>query len=251
MEYACASDAGLYRKTNEDCVGIFTVSGVFTVALLLDGMGGVNGGKIASNTAYNTMETELELGLSFLLCTEGGVTHRAVADVVSMAAKAANRAIYEYARKQPDLRGMGTTLVAAVFYGNHCCILNVGDSRAYYFAENQITQLTKDQSYLQYLLDNEKITEEASHSFKGKNVILSAVGTEDELNFDLYHLTFTGKDKEYVLLSSDGLHGCVAEKAICRAVYKKKTPKAIVSKLIDLAMDAGGEDNISAVLVSI
>lgn len=249
MEYAFDSDAGLYRKTNEDCVGVFTVSDVFTVALLLDGMGGVNGGMVASRMAYDTMATELELRLSFLLCEEGGITHRAVGDVMRQAAAAANKAVYDHARKNVELRGMGTTLVAAVFYGKHCCILNVGDSRAYYFADRQMTQVTKDQSYLQYLLDHDKISENDVSDFKEKNVIMSAVGTEYELKSDLYYLTFQGTSSELLLLCSDGLHDYVSEDVICRTVNKKRSLEAIVSKLIDAAYDGGGEDNISTVLV--
>ena len=251
MEYAYASDAGLYRKTNEDRVGIFTVEDVFTVALLLDGMGGVNGGKVASHTAYDVMASELELHLSFLLCKEGGVTHRDVGRALTLAAEQANRAVYEKGRQDEALQGMGTTLVAAVFYAGHCCILNVGDSRAYYFTDRQMTQVTKDQSYLQYLLDHDRISPEQAEDFEEKNVIMSAVGTETELKSDLYYLNFQGASEEFVLLSSDGLHDYVQADAICRTVYKKRSCKAAVEKLIDLAMDRGGEDNISAVLVKI
>lgn len=251
MEYAFLSDAGLYRMTNEDCVGVFTVSDVFTVALLLDGMGGVNGGTVASHMAYTTMATELELRLSFLLCEEGGITHRAVGDVLRSAAREANRAVYEHARQNVELRGMGTTLVAAVFYGKHCCILNVGDSRAYYFSEGQMTQVTKDQSYLQYLLDHDQISEKDVGDFKEKNVIMSAVGTEYELKSDLYYLSFTETDTEKILLCSDGLHDYVPEETIRRTVNKRRSLDVIVSKLIDAAYDGGGEDNISAVLLRI
>ncbi len=251
MEYAYLSDTGLYRRVNEDRVGVFTVSNVFTVALLLDGMGGVNGGKIASHTAYNAMATELDLRLSFLLLEGNSVTHKAIGEILKAAAEAANRAVYERARHDSELHGMGTTLVAAVFYGRHCCILNVGDSRAYYFSGKQITQVTKDQSYLQYLLDNEKISEEQARDFKEKNVIMSAVGTEYDVHSDLYYLSFTDESDEYVLLCSDGLHDYVTDDFICRTVYKKRTPEAIVSKLIDGANDGGGEDNISAVVIRI
>ncbi len=251
MEYAFLSDAGLYRMTNEDRAGVFTVSDVFTVALLLDGMGGVSGGMVASRMAYDTMATELELRLSFLLCEEGGITHRAVGDVLRAAASEANKAVYEHARQNAELRGMGTTLVVAVFYGKHCCILNVGDSRAYYFAEGQMTQVTKDQSYLQYLLDHDKISEKDVGDFKEKNVIMSAVGTEYELKSDLYYLSFTDAGTEQILLCSDGLHDYVSEETIRRTVNKRRSLDVIVSKLIDAAYDGGGEDNISAVLVRI
>ena len=251
MEYAYLSDTGLYRKNNEDRVGVFTVSEVFTVALLLDGMGGVNGGKIASNTAYDAMATELDLRLSFLLCEGTRVTHRVIADILKESAEAANRVVYERARCDSELHGMGTTLVAAVFYGKHCCILNVGDSRAYYFSSGQITQVTKDQSYLQYLLDHDRINEEQVRNFKEKNVIMSALGTEYDLQGDLYYLSFIGDSDEYVLLCSDGLHDYVTDDFICRTVYKKKIPESIVSKLIDGANDGGGEDNISAVVIRI
>ena len=249
MEYALGSDPGRQREINEDCVGVFCVGNVFTVALLLDGMGGANGGKFASSSAYKTIVTELELRLSFLLCEEKGITGMDVGNILRQSAEVANGYLYDISRKDINLRGMGTTLVAAVFYGQHCCILNVGDSRGYYFSDGQVTQITKDQSYLQYLLDTDRISSQDIKDFSEKNVIMSAVGTEDVLNCDLYHLTFTGESDEYLLLSSDGLHGLVSEGQLCRIVFQNGTLQNKVNKMIADANTAGGEDNISAILI--
>ena len=190
MKYAYGSDAGRVRECNEDRVGVFTVADTFTVALLLDGMGGTRGGMIASGLAFDTMVIELELRLSLLLCEEGVVTDLAVAEVLRSACAQANEVVWQKASEDPALSGMGTTLVAAVFYDDRCCILNVGDSRGYYLADRQITQITKDQSYLQYLLDHDKISQEQVADFGERNVIMSAVGTEKEVKSDLYFLTF-------------------------------------------------------------
>ena len=138
VKYAYGTHEGLRRKVNEDCVGVFNVADVFTVALLLDGMGGVNGGRIASSTAYEVMATELELRLSFLLCDAQPIRQKSVGEVLLSACEAVNVAVREKARNDRSLQGMGTTMVAAVSYGAHCCILNVGDSRGYYFADGQI-----------------------------------------------------------------------------------------------------------------
>ncbi len=249
MEYAYGSHPGLCREVNEDRTGVFSLDGVFTVALLLDGMGGANGGKTASHTAYDIMATEIELRLSFLLLEDRQFTEKEIAEVLTSSADIANRAIYDMARADLSLHGMGTTLIAAVFYENHCCIYNVGDSRGYYIADTQITQITKDQSYLQYLLDNDRISEKEAENFAERNVIMSALGTEKTAKGDLYYLTFTCEDDEYVLLSSDGLHDAVNDTDICRIVSEKSAMRDSVCKLIEAANEAGGKDNISAVLL--
>ena len=249
MEYAYGSDAGLYREINEDRVGVFQMGDVFTVAMLLDGMGGTQGGRIASEVAYQTMVTELELRLSFLLCESDDPSQKAVGQILKDSADAANAAVRARAEKDASLAGMGTTLVAAVLYKDRCCILNVGDSRGYYVSDGQICQITKDQSYLQYLLDHDRLKEKDIDSFAEKNVIMSAVGTEEKVKSDLYYLSFQQMGEEYLLLTSDGLHDLLSENDICRIVSERITLKEKIVKLITCANDAGGEDNISAVLV--
>ena len=249
MEYAYGSHPGLCREVNEDRVGVFSLDGVFTVALLLDGMGGTNGGKIASHTAYDTMMTELELRLSFLLLDESIISNSRIGKILADSAQVANHAVYDLAVNDPSLRGMGTTLVAAVFYQNHCCIYNVGDSRGYYISDGQITQITKDQSYLQYLLDADRISENEAESFSERNVIMSAVGTEREVKGDLYYLNFTCEEDEYILLCSDGLHDAVSDTAICRWVSDTESLRKKIEMLIGAANDAGGKDNVSVALL--
>lgn len=249
MEYAYGSHPGLCRDVNEDCVGVFTLDGVFTIALLLDGMGGANGGKIASGIAYKAMMTELELRLSFLLLNGSPIAPTEVGRILSESAKVANSVVYDRAISDPQLTGMGTTLVAAVFFDNNCCIYNVGDSRGYYIADGQITQITKDQSYLQYLLDTDRISEKDAENFSERNVIMRAVGTEREVKGDIYYLTFTGEEDEYVLLSSDGLHDAVTDMEICRKVLDISSLRTKIEVLIGAANDAGGKDNVSVVLM--
>ena len=250
MEYAYGTDAGLCREVNEDRIGVFSVGDAFTVALLLDGMGGANGGRIASTTAYETMATELELRLSLLLCTEDSIHPKTVGRIMSQACEEVNRTVWEMARGNRELRGMGTTLVAAVFFADRCCILNVGDSRGYYCSDGQISQVTKDQSYLQYLLDRDLLSESQADHFAEKNVIMAAIGTEETVRTDLYYLSFQGTGDEYVLLTSDGLHDMVSEDTIGRIVTKNDcTLKEKVRRLIDTANLAGGEDNISVILL--
>lgn len=249
MEYAYGTDTGMCREVNEDSVGVFDIGGVFTVALLLDGMGGANGGRIASSTAFETMATELELRLSFLLCTEECVHQKTVGQILKLACDEVNDVVWKKATNDPLLRGMGTTLVAAILFGNHCCILNVGDSRGYYISDGQISQITKDQSYLQYLLDKDVLSEAQAENFAEKNIIMSAIGTEKNVRADLYYLSTQGSDGEYLLLSSDGLHDMLSDEAIGNIVSQKdRSLKEKVEKLIDSANVAGGEDNISVIL---
>lgn len=252
VKYAYGTHAGLRREINEDRVGIFKVADVFTVALLLDGMGGVNGGRIASSTAYDVMATELELRLSFLLCDTEPIRLKNIGGVLLSACKVVNSAVREKARTDRSLHGMGTTMLAAVCYGAHCCILNVGDSRGYYLADGQVAQITKDQSYLQYLLDRDEIDPKQAENFAEKNVIMSAIGTEETVSADLYYLSFQEDKEEYLLLSSDGLHDMVSEEEIGKIVFQNEyTLGEKIEKLIDGANSSGGEDNISAALLCV
>ena len=126
MKYAYLTDTGIKREVNEDNVCVFTVGNIFTVALLLDGMGGMNGGKIASQTAMQVMQSELELGLMLLLTDMDNLNRNVVKEIMKRAALCANEVVYRKSQSNASLSGMGTTLVAAVFYGRNCCILNVG-----------------------------------------------------------------------------------------------------------------------------
>ena len=250
MKYAYGSDTGLCREMNEDCVGIFKIANTFTVALLLDGMGGANGGQIASSTAYEAMMTELELRLSFLLCSGEPIQQKTIGNELKQACEAVNSIIWHKAKHASDLHGMGTTMVAAVCYGDRCCILNVGDSRCYYVSDGQISQITKDQSYFQYLMDKDALSDDQIENFTEKNIIMSAVGTEETVSSDLYYLKFQGSSDEYLLLSSDGLHDMISDEQIKHIVSESKySLKDKVEKLIENANLAGGDDNISVAIL--
>ena len=128
----------------------------------------------------------------------------------------------------------------------------MGDSRGYYLADGQVAQITKDQSYLQYLLDRDEIDPKQVENFAEKNVIMSAIGTEETVSADLYYLTFQEDKEEYLLLSSDGLHEMVSEEEIAKIVFQKEyTLGEKIEKLIDGANSSGGEDNISAALLCV
>ena len=169
----------------------------------------------------------------------------------------ANDAVYSYARTHIGMKGMGTTIVATLVIDKTIFALNVGDSRVYFLKGSKIKQITKDHSYVQYLIDNGQITEEEAMNSSHKNIITRAVGTEREVEGDVYKESVT--EGTFILLCSDGLANFVDSATMCDIVsndYNARTIDEIglnvrVRKLVDTANANGGSDNITAVLVKL
>ena len=175
------------------------------------------------------------------------------------AANAANLEVYEASQNDSELSGMGTTLVAALTVDDCVFIAGIGDSRIYYFSGNEMTQLTHDHSYVQYLVDIGQITPEEARTNPYRNIITRAVGNESSVEADTAVLHVTEKPS-YLLLCSDGLTGYVDESDICDTVLggsfdlqneeeAEAELREKVEHLIDAANENGGGDNITAFLV--
>ncbi|MBE6542673.1 MAG: Stp1/IreP family PP2C-type Ser/Thr phosphatase [Ruminococcaceae bacterium] len=245
------TDVGKKRAVNQDNFIVKKYSSDVLFAVVCDGMGGASGGNIASALAIETFseildECEKKHPAFF------GMSEDELLNLLFEAATEANRVVYEQASDDPTLAGMGTTLVGCIISGEHSYVVNVGDSRLYVVDNGDITQVTHDHSYVQYLVDLGKLTpEEAKHS-KNKNLITRAVGTEKTVGPDLF--TCDVKPGVYAVLCSDGLTNHVEPEEIKDAVSAINNGQDIQSAceaLIDCANSRGGLDNITAVILSI
>ena len=246
------TDVGKRRAANQDDFIVKTYSADTLVAVVCDGMGGANGGNIASNIASSAFvrtvdESEHDNSDFF------GVTVEKVLDLLKEATAEANISVYDRSGEDPSLIGMGTTLVGCVLRGEELCVVNVGDSRLYVIRQDgTIEQISHDHSYVQYLVDLGKMTPEEAKNSKNKNIITRAVGTERNVESDTFTVKLSAGDA--VLLCSDGLTNLVDDGEIAKEVRNAVQTGDLgtaCENLISLANERGGLDNITSVLLSV
>ena len=247
FEMIALTDVGKKREHNEDSVGADSAYGF---ALVADGMGGHNAGEVASGIAANVVYEQLRAVLPEINTGEedkdSGYAMESLA--IKNAIELANQAINQTARTQPECAGMGTTIVAALFYDDRMSIAHVGDSRMYRLRGKKFEQVTKDHSLIQELVDKGFYDSvEEAEAAGNKNLITRALGVEDNVQVDV-HEEIVRVDDIY-LLCSDGLTDMVSDEKIHLTLNKFSANLKLASeKLIELANDGGGKDNISVVL---
>lgn len=235
------TDQGLVRQANEDCFGCNTVEEL-CFAYVCDGMGGVEGGCIASNIAGQVLEKNLSQ------CYRKNLTEKSIYMVMESAFANANANIYDYAQANPYLHGMGTTTCISVVFQNTCYIGNVGDSRVYLLRDHILQQLTVDHTIVQMMVDAGEITPEQAAIHPERHKITRAVGADTVVKPDFFQVDVLPGDT--FLLCSDGFHNMVPEHNIADLVQQVATGESC-RILIDSANDAGGEDNITVVVIHI
>ncbi len=230
-----ATDVGLRRKSNQDSILIDKDLGLYVVA---DGMGGHSGGEVASAIAVECAQALVAkfINTPNLDCSE----------LIKKIFIAANAAIYKKAEEQPELKGMGTTMVLGISKGSNMYIGNVGDSRAYLFSRDSLWKITEDHSLINEQLRAGMINESEIEHLSGKNVITRSVGFERTLRADVFVREI--KPNENFLFCSDGLCGLVEDKAV-QDICNAYSGYDVVEKSIELAKKAGGDDNISVIYV--
>jgi protein phosphatase len=230
------SDPGCVRSNNEDYFISDSESGIF---ILADGMGGANAGECASRLSAETiyeylLNTSNSDGLNLL---EQGFLE-------------ANRAVREAARSNPELTGMGTTLVVARDLGEaRMQIGSVGDSRAYLCSEGLLSLLTQDQTWVAEVGARLGLSEEVLKKHPMRHVLTMAVGSTEELRVATSVVQMRPGD--FVLLCSDGLHGIVGEKFLSEALDSEKTLAEKCHYLVEAAKNEGGPDNVTVVLIKL
>ena len=244
------TDKGMIREANEDCIGISCLKNGITIAIVCDGMGGAAGGKIASAIGEETfMASMIEISDEIEKSKFDG---KKIKSAIKESIEKANLAILEKAQNDKSLRGMGCTLNAVVFCEPKSKIYyaNVGDSRLYMIKKREIKQLTKDHSYVQMLVDNKEITEEEAQEHPQRNLITRALGIKEEVEPDISERRVSLKSDTHFLLCSDGLHGLVSKEKLKKVALAPISIEEKIFAYIKLANDAGGDDNISAILLS-
>ena len=243
MKYTVESDIGRKRAINEDRAAFFERSDTLKMAVLADGMGGHNAGDIASEMAVTLMEAYfLEADESIFL------QEQTLEEWLIQSVSKVNYEIYQYSLTHEDCAGMGTTLIVAILVNKQLMISHVGDSRVYTITDDKTTLITKDHPYVNMLIELGQISEEEALSHPKKNAILKAIGTEPKIVPDIYVELI--KEPMYILICSDGLSNKLSEGEIAAILALSISLKEKGVKLIQLANESGGEDNISFVLLN-
>jgi protein phosphatase len=209
-----------------------------------DGMGGALAGEVASEMAVETLGQEMIRRVRSPAVA--AVDDDGFGDVLKASVEAANACVRGEGESNPQRRGMGTTLTAVWVRANRAEIAQVGDSRAYLFRGGNLRQLTKDQSLVGKLIEDGIITEDEAERMAGKNIILQALGTDEPL--DVAHQTEVLEAGDTLLLCTDGLSGVVNNRDLEEELRKGGTPLEVCGRLIGLANERGGPDNITVLL---
>ncbi len=240
------SDPGRVRQNNEDAFLVDDLLGLYAVA---DGIGGHQGGEVASGLAIETLSRVARKILSRDGQTSGGEmssAEDAIKASLTRAVNEANGAILEAAARDAKLSGMGTTLTAMFAFGGKVCIAHVGDSRAYLFRGGALSQLTEDHSVVAEQIRAGLITADQARKSAYRHIITRSLGLEQEVTVDL--AVFETRRNDVFLLCSDGLTEMVEDPEL-RSVLSAAPFAEAAERLIGLANDHGGVDNITVVVV--
>jgi protein phosphatase len=243
------SDTGKVRDHNEDAIGSQPDIGLWVLA---DGMGGYNAGEVASGIAVKTI-----LEMVTAACKtekrgdiESGTGYMRQTIVLRDAIHRANKVINQTAQSQPQCEGMGTTLVASLFYDNKVSIAHVGDSRMYRLRGNRFEQITMDHSLLQELVDRGFYSQEEAQRSTNRNYVTRALGVEANVDVEVQEIEVQKGD--YFLMCSDGLPDMVEDEDIHLTISTfSNDVRTVGEQLIKLTNDNGGRDNVSVILVRI
>ena len=250
IRFAALTDVGRTRQNNEDAFQItdlstgaifdacsseatFKVGERGALLALSDGMGGHAGGEIASAVVVSSLRAALQAG------APGKAEQR-----LEAAIRGANAEVAE-AAKRKNKHGMGATLTAVLVDDTGAYVAEVGDSRAYLLRAGQLKQLTRDQSLVQMMLDVGLCTKEQAEHSPQKNILLQAMGLSRDIHAAIAHVTLRQRDK--LLLCSDGISNALADDEL-REILEANEPNLACSRLVQLANERGGEDNLTAVV---
>ncbi len=252
VDFIAQTDVGQVRDHNEDYISCVEQLGI---AVLADGMGGLNAGEVASSMSVNLMIDELvkwrdgdsDVELELPDDTEDLPQ---VARIVKFLIEKTNSAVFHVSQTQPQCRGMGTTIIASVFHDNKVIIGHIGDSRVYRYRDGKLEQVTKDHSFVQELIDKGVYTKEEARESNRKNVVTRALGVGPTVEAEVHeHKTRTG---DIYLMCSDGLSDLVADADI-ETTFKElgNNLSEVAGHLVNVANASGGKDNISIVLARV
>ncbi|MBS4539740.1 Stp1/IreP family PP2C-type Ser/Thr phosphatase [Clostridium sp. D2Q-11] len=243
MNCGSCSHVGKVRDTNQDSYYInhYDELPIFAVA---DGMGGHNGGEIASEITIEIIKTNADIYLNKLLEEK-----LSIESFIKKSLTLSNEEIFKAANENKSYKGMGTTVTMGCIYKNKLYIGHIGDSRAYIARDNMITRLTKDHSLVAELVRNGTITEEEAINHPQKNIITRALGTNNDIEIDIY--TYDLQKNDIILLCTDGLTNMVSEREIIELINTTEDIQVICDALINKANDNGGYDNSTVIIIKV
>ena len=241
MKIAKKSDIGKVRKSNQDACSAGELPDGTVWAVVCDGMGGASGGDIASTTAVRIISERITSSF------RDGMSSNSIRSLLFSSIEAANSVVFEMSRSNSALEGMGTTVVAAVISGGAAYIAHAGDSRAYRIFDNTISQITRDHSFVQAMVVKGELTPNEAKVHHRKNIITRALGVDANILIDFSEEPFCEGDM--LLICTDGLTNFVESEEIYNIM---RTPGKgdFADRLVALANENGGRDNITVVTIS-
>jgi protein phosphatase len=242
LQAACLTGRGRVRAENQDDCSIDAKRGIFVVA---DGVGGAAGGAVAAQAVVKVLP-----GLvSERLAAQPKPTEEGIAEALKSAIADLGQKLREQTANEPQLRGMSSTVVLALARGKSVYVAHAGDSRAYLLEKGKLRQLTRDHSLVAVMLELGQITPEQARVHPHRSRITRCVGMEGIVVADVQHVSV--KPGCRLLLCTDGLTGMVPDDEIGRILKQAKSAKAACRRLVDEANRAGGQDNITALIVDL
>lgn len=242
MRVDYSTDVGAVRESNQDSCECGLLSKDSAWAVVCDGMGGVNGGNVASDLAVKEIKEFLIAGF------EENMSRQNIKSLILNAINRANDAVYAMSLAQEELRGMGTTAVVLVATKGLLHVAHVGDSRAYLKSAEGLSQITMDHSFVQDLVNMGQITPEEARVHPQRNIITRALGAHEVVRCDYSYFDFSPGD--VALACSDGLSNYVDEELLLEYINKyEKDEKTLAEKLTQYAVESGGSDNITVAVM--
>jgi len=236
------TDPGMIRAQNQDDYAIVKLGRDQLLAIVCDGMGGARSGNIASKMAVDVFSDEIRRTI------RSNMKQDRIDKMLTDALELANKAVFEQSQLSDEYKGMGTTLVAALFQKDTVSVINVGDSRAYLFNNGGVSRITTDHSLVELMVQRGELTREAAKSHPGKNLITRAVGTESSVECDIFHHRLIKGDS--VLLCSDGLSNLLSDQEILFEVVHGVHRNDCCQRLMKIANYRGSPDNVTIALIS-
>ena len=243
MQYWGLTDPGCVRPQNQDAYHMEQLDRNTVLCVVCDGMGGAKSGNIASSLAADVFVQEVRRTWT------ASMNQEKINQMLYSAVKLANFTVFDQAQQFEEFDGMGTTLVAVLIKNRRATFVNVGDSRGYVIDSEGISQITRDHSLVQVMVDRGDITAEMAKNFPGKNFITRAIGTEPMVMCDIFHQELSKGD--YIILCSDGLSNMMDDQEILFEVAHGVNKANCCKRLLTIAQNRGAPDNVTSIFVQI
>ena len=240
MKLYSKTDIGRKRQTNQDAVEGKVISSDLAWTVVCDGMGGINGGDIASKMAVDRISESITQSIT------PDTDEEKVVRIMKSSIELANENIFEKSNAQEELKGMGTTVVLGVVVKNNLYVMHAGDSRAYLISGPGIKQISVDHSIVQEMLDSGEITAEEARNHFQKNIITRALGINSEIKIDYNKIKL--KNEDVILICTDGLSNNLEDGEIYK-IFCKENLNDIPDALVEECNERGGKDNITVSII--